>query len=253
MTTVDSRPVRRRRVGRRRRRGWSRGRRAAPHRPRPPRLPRPRHRAGRHAPSSAEDVVGPTPARLPDGIRSGRDRPSRMTIVIVSPATFAGGSPPSSGPGRAGRRPTAVLAMSDAIAIGAIRPLRDLGLSIPGDVSVVGFDDIELAQTTDPPLTTVHQPIRGKGEEAGPAARFRSSQAPASPVIGGWQRDSSSGRRQDRRPSSKGGERSHTEVQARRGPPGARPHDRPDPPSSGRPPAGSVGHPAWFLEENRQE
>jgi DNA-binding LacI/PurR family transcriptional regulator len=56
--------------------------------------------------------------------------------------------------------------MSDAIAIGAIRGLRDRGLSIPGDVSVVGFDDIELAQTTDPPLTTVHQPIRGKGEEA---------------------------------------------------------------------------------------
>ena len=56
--------------------------------------------------------------------------------------------------------------MSDAIAIGAIRGLRDRGLSIPADISVVGFDDIELAETTDPPLTTVHQPIRGKGEEA---------------------------------------------------------------------------------------
>jgi DNA-binding LacI/PurR family transcriptional regulator len=44
--------------------------------------------------------------------------------------------------------------------------IRDLGLRIPADISVVGFDDIELAQTTDPPLTTVHQPIRGKGEEA---------------------------------------------------------------------------------------
>jgi LacI family transcriptional regulator len=65
-----------------------------------------------------------------------------------------------------GRRPTAILAMSDAIAIGAIRGLRDRGLSIPTDISVVGFDDIELAETTDPPLTTVHQPIRGKGEEA---------------------------------------------------------------------------------------
>jgi LacI family repressor for deo operon, udp, cdd, tsx, nupC, and nupG len=56
--------------------------------------------------------------------------------------------------------------MSDAMAIGAIRALRDRGLSIPADVSVVGFDDIELAGTTDPPLTTIHQPIRGKGEQA---------------------------------------------------------------------------------------
>ena len=56
--------------------------------------------------------------------------------------------------------------MSDAMAIGAIRGLRDRGLSIPADVSVVGFDDLELSQTTDPPLTTIHQPIRGKGEEA---------------------------------------------------------------------------------------
>jgi LacI family transcriptional regulator len=84
----------------------------------------------------------------------------------VSQATFAGGLDAIQRAWLAGRRPTAVLAMSDAMAIGAIRGLRDLGLSIPADVSVVGFDDIELSQTTDPPLTTIHQPIRGKGEEA---------------------------------------------------------------------------------------
>jgi DNA-binding LacI/PurR family transcriptional regulator len=56
--------------------------------------------------------------------------------------------------------------MSDAMAIGAMRALRDMRLSIPRDVSVVGFDDIDLAPHVDPPLTTVHQPIRRKGEEA---------------------------------------------------------------------------------------
>ncbi len=52
------------------------------------------------------------------------------------------------------------------MAIGAMRALRDLRLDVPGDVSVVGFDDIDLAPYVDPPLTTVHQPIRRKGEEA---------------------------------------------------------------------------------------
>jgi DNA-binding LacI/PurR family transcriptional regulator len=47
-----------------------------------------------------------------------------------------------------------------------MRALRDLRLTIPGDVSVVGFDDIDLSPHVDPPLTTVHQPIRRKGEEA---------------------------------------------------------------------------------------
>jgi DNA-binding LacI/PurR family transcriptional regulator len=56
--------------------------------------------------------------------------------------------------------------MSDAMAIGVMRGLRERGLAVPGDVSVVGFDDIDLAQHLDPPLTTVHQPIRRKGEEA---------------------------------------------------------------------------------------
>ena len=65
-----------------------------------------------------------------------------------------------------GARPTAILAMSDAMAIGALRAARDLGLRVPADLSIVGFDDVDVAQYTDPPLTTVHQPIRRKGEAA---------------------------------------------------------------------------------------
>lgn len=51
--------------------------------------------------------------------------------------------------------PTAVLASNDLTAIGAMRAVRRAGLSVPRDISIVGFDDIRLAQFTEPPLTTV--------------------------------------------------------------------------------------------------
>ena len=86
--------------------------------------------------------------------------------MVVGPASIEGGMAALNGAWEDGIRPTAMLAMSDAMAIGAMRALRDMRLSVPGDVSVVGFDDIDLAQHVDPPLTTVHQPIRRKGEEA---------------------------------------------------------------------------------------
>ncbi len=86
--------------------------------------------------------------------------------VVVGPASIDGGIAATTGAFEAGLRPSAILAMSDAMAIGALRALRDLRLDVPGDVSVVGFDDIDLAPLVDPPLTTVHQPIRRKGEEA---------------------------------------------------------------------------------------
>lgn len=53
-------------------------------------------------------------------------------------------------------RPTAVFAVSDKTAMGAYQAAADRGLSIPDDVSVVGFDDIESARAMTPPLTTVH-------------------------------------------------------------------------------------------------
>jgi DNA-binding LacI/PurR family transcriptional regulator len=52
-----------------------------------------------------------------------------------------------------------VFVASDLMALGAIRVLRSAGRRIPEDVAVVGFDDIELSQHTDPPLTTVRQPV----------------------------------------------------------------------------------------------
>jgi LacI family transcriptional regulator len=59
--------------------------------------------------------------------------------------------------------PTAVLCYNDLTAIGAIRAVRGRGLGVPADVSVVGFDDIDLAAYVDPPLTTVSQAIVDMG------------------------------------------------------------------------------------------
>jgi len=55
---------------------------------------------------------------------------------------------------------TAIVCGSDLMALGAIRAARARGLSVPGDVSIVGYDDSALMGFTDPPLTTVRQPVR---------------------------------------------------------------------------------------------
>ncbi len=65
--------------------------------------------------------------------------------------------------------PTAVFAASDMMALGAIRAAGDAGLSVPADVSVIGFDDIQLADHMNPPLTTVRQDKAGLGAAAGSA------------------------------------------------------------------------------------
>ncbi|MFM2078726.1 MAG: hypothetical protein RJA49_2616 [Actinomycetota bacterium] len=64
------------------------------------------------------------------------------------------------------QRPTAVLAYSDRIALGVIRELQEAGFDVPGDVSVVGFDDANFAALARPALTTVRQDVERKGTEA---------------------------------------------------------------------------------------
>lgn len=61
---------------------------------------------------------------------------------------------------------TAVVCGNDVLAIGALRAAREMGLSVPGDVSITGFDDIELAMLAEPGLTTVHVPHREMGRRA---------------------------------------------------------------------------------------
>lgn len=63
-------------------------------------------------------------------------------------------------------RPSIVFCGNDVLAAGALRGARQLGLDVPGDVSITGFDDIELAQVVTPELTTVHVPHRDMGTMA---------------------------------------------------------------------------------------
>jgi DNA-binding LacI/PurR family transcriptional regulator len=61
---------------------------------------------------------------------------------------------------------TALICASDVLALGAVRAVRRQGKSVPGHVSVVGFDDSALMSCVDPPLTTVRQPIESMGQAA---------------------------------------------------------------------------------------
>ncbi len=63
-------------------------------------------------------------------------------------------------------RPTVVFCGNDVLAIGALRRARQMGLKVPEDISITGFDDLELAQIAYPPLTTVHVPHREMGRRA---------------------------------------------------------------------------------------
>ena len=79
----------------------------------------------------------------------------------------------------------AVFAHNDLSAIGAMQALRDNGRRIPQDVAVVGFDDIPTAAHTQPPLTTVHQPLREMGEAAARTllAHFEGTPLPNRPTV----------------------------------------------------------------------
>ena len=61
---------------------------------------------------------------------------------------------------------TGIICASDVLALGAIRAARRAGLTVPGDVSVIGYDDSGWLNCTDPPLTTVRQPIEPMGKAA---------------------------------------------------------------------------------------
>ncbi len=104
------------------------------------------HRAFAGTPHAlADDAIVRAGAHLEDGHRAGL-------------ALFGGAAPHE--------RPTAVTCYNDLVALGLLRALRDLGLAVPRDVSVIGFDDLRLLDWLDTPLDTVHVPTGEMGRRA---------------------------------------------------------------------------------------
>ncbi|MFI6154747.1 LacI family DNA-binding transcriptional regulator [Kitasatospora sp. NPDC051170] len=124
-------------------------------------------------------------ARL-DGYRSAMT----MAGLAVDPALTAFGDFHAEGGfAQAGRLlelpdpPTAIFAGSDLQALGVMEAARVRGLRVPEDLSVVGYDDLDIAQWTSPALTTVRQPLREMAEQATRLIlALRSEEAPAAPT-----------------------------------------------------------------------
>jgi alanine racemase len=90
----------------------------------------------------------------------------RDDAIVRTAATLDGGDRALDVALAAGRRPTAILAVSDVMAVGALRAARRNRIRVPDDLELVGFDDVPLATAGHPTLTTVHQPIGEKGRIA---------------------------------------------------------------------------------------
>lgn len=67
---------------------------------------------------------------------------------------------------RSNKRPTAIFAATDFMALGAIHYLSELGLTVPDDISIIGFDDVDVAAFLNPPLTTIHSDNHTVGRQA---------------------------------------------------------------------------------------
>lgn len=104
-----------------------------------------------------------------DGVRdalSDRGLTLQEGSLIEAPYTFDGGAKAARQLLAREDRPTAIICGNDILAAGAISALRQAELCAPDDVSVTGFDDIELARLISPQLTTVHVPHRRMGRSA---------------------------------------------------------------------------------------
>lgn len=93
---------------------------------------------------------------------------AKLTIedgwVVEGELTIAGARKATRNLMNHNHRPTAIFCANDEMAIGCLHEVKAVGLSVPGDISIIGFDDIRYAEVTDPPLTTISQPAEEIGE-----------------------------------------------------------------------------------------
>ncbi|MBJ7445087.1 MAG: substrate-binding domain-containing protein [Sphingobium sp.] len=97
-----------------------------------------------------QGFVAALPAELRDTVELVHTHITPQASLEVAAAWFA-----------AGNRPDGLFAASDVVAMSLLSAATDNGLSVPGDLSIIGFDDIPMARLTSPPLTTVAQDIEG--------------------------------------------------------------------------------------------
>jgi len=118
-------------------------------------------------------ISGPMSATLCKFRQQGYQQALRRAGVSMNPAystigdfTFEAGAQAVRQLLALPEQPTAIFCHNDTMAIGAIQEAKKLGLRVPQDLSVVGFDDIQFAQYCDPPLTTISQPRYEIGRQA---------------------------------------------------------------------------------------
>jgi LacI family repressor for deo operon, udp, cdd, tsx, nupC, and nupG len=114
----------------------------------------------RHVPSSAQRLHGYRDALKAANLTGSAD------LVYTGDFTMPSGAAGMNALLALSAAPTAVLCGNDEMAFGAVQALHRRGLSVPGDVSIVGFDDLNMAAFYNPPLTTVHIPRHEIGRRA---------------------------------------------------------------------------------------
>lgn len=147
-------------------------------------------------PDAGVDEKGGISARRLEGLESGFQRAAAaadgeggadVRLRVVSSTVSEDGGRAAFHELMADGLPTAIVAITDITAIGILLAARESGISVPDELSVVGYDDVPAAAWTSPPLTTIHQPIREKGRLAArrlvDLLRHRDDRVPATELL----------------------------------------------------------------------